>query len=117
MIAGSAILIVALWVGLWLRDTTGSAAFAVAVVGVCGLYLFVVGARSLFGADDERIQALIDSAGSLKDADFSFTIANQRNDEVGLLVDAYNGMVATLRAESLSDLGDTRRRFGARAEI
>ncbi|MEL7025566.1 MAG: ATP-binding protein [Pseudomonadota bacterium] len=99
MIAGSAILIVALWVGLWLRDTTGSAALAVAVVGVCGLYLFVVVARSLFGADDERIQALIDSADSLKDADFSFTIANQRNDEVGLLVDAYNGMVATLRAE------------------
>ncbi|MEL7311237.1 MAG: ATP-binding protein [Pseudomonadota bacterium] len=99
VIAGTAILLLGLWAGFWLTRITESTWLAVAVVGGCGVYLFWIVAQHVFGADDQRIQALIDSADSLKDADFSFTIANQRNDEIGTLVDAYNSMVATLRAE------------------
>ena len=89
--------------------TVGAAAFlyqwleapwlAGAVAILLGIALMALLVNFLFGPDRRRIRALIDSADSLSDADFSFTIADTRNDDIGTLVRAYNTMVDTLRQE------------------
>lgn len=100
MILGST-LVMALALGVlyaifrWTESWALASSIAVAV-SLLGFWLIT---RWLFAADDTRIQALIDSADSLRDADFSFTIANRRDDEIGALVKAYNSMVSTLRTE------------------
>ncbi|TDF35143.1 HAMP domain-containing protein [Alteromonadaceae bacterium M269] len=45
--------------------------------------------------------ALLDSMQSFKDSDFSVSIASDRNDELGQLVDAHNEIRETLRRERL----------------
>ncbi|MEO1582303.1 MAG: ATP-binding protein [Pseudomonadota bacterium] len=100
MILGST-LVMALTMGVVLIIVrwTDSWTLAISVSTLLSLLGFWLITRWLFAADDTRIQALIDSADSLRDADFSFTIANRRDDEIGALVNAYNSMVSTLRTE------------------
>ncbi|MEN7342198.1 MAG: ATP-binding protein [Pseudomonadota bacterium] len=66
---------------------------------IAGIALLSIVVRQLVNPLNARIGALIDSADSLRDADFSFTIADDSNDEVGELVRAYNLTVGTLREE------------------
>ena len=48
------------------------------------------------------ITALETGVASFKDKDFSITIHNERNDELGRIVDTYNDMSTTLREERMS---------------
>ena len=72
---------------------------AIAAAMIAGLALLLILVRQLLNPLNARIGALIDSADSLRDADFSFTIADNSNDEIGELVRAYNLTVGTLREE------------------
>ncbi|MFK8053629.1 MAG: PAS domain-containing sensor histidine kinase [Woeseiaceae bacterium] len=100
LIFGSFLVIIAsLAAAIGLHDATQSAAFSVSVAAIVAIVLVVSLIRYLIGPTTARIGALIDSADSLRDADFSFTIADSRDDELGDLVRAYNLMVGTLREE------------------
>lgn len=99
MLGAGAVFAGCLWMALWLSEITASRVLGVALASVAGLVLLSVGINRMLAPSRLRIRALVDSAESLRDADFSATIANDRTDDVGRLVDAYNQMVATLRDE------------------
>ncbi|MEL6869099.1 MAG: ATP-binding protein [Pseudomonadota bacterium] len=91
--------VVALFTYHALMRGTNSVTLAVVVALGAAVLITTLGVSQVFRPQSQRIRALIDSADSLRDADFSFTIAAERDDEVGELVHAYNHMVSTLREE------------------
>ncbi|MEL6951316.1 MAG: ATP-binding protein [Pseudomonadota bacterium] len=91
--------VVALAIAIALYERTSSAVLAVSVGLLVAIPAFGWAVRRALEPTRARIRALVDSADSLRDADFSFTIADHRDDEVGRLVRAYNRMVGTLRDE------------------
>ena len=100
MAAGSACAALAIAVFAALeRLTEGSVWLSAAIAGVVLLASLVPAMQLVYRPLLRRIHALIDSADSLRDADFSFTIADKTDDELGDLVRAYNEMVGTLRLE------------------
>ncbi len=64
--------------------------------------LWLIFARRLIRPVVELINALSDNVSSMKDSDFSISIANLRNDELGQLVDAHNSLGSILRQERQS---------------
>ena len=65
--------------------------------------VFVIGAvKSFFGPVIQTLQALSSGVASFKDHDYSVTIASNRDDELGQLVDVYNELAGTLREERFS---------------
>lgn len=65
--------------------------------------VFLVFLLNLFYKPVKKIiSALETGVASFKDKDFSITIHNERNDELGRIVDAYNDMSTTLREERMS---------------
>ncbi|MEO0574897.1 MAG: ATP-binding protein [Pseudomonadota bacterium] len=83
----------------WLYATTDSVALSASICLVLSTLLVSTLVSFVFRPQAQRIRALIDSADSLRDADFSFTIVEHHDDEIGELIRAYNLMVSTLRAE------------------
>jgi len=73
--------------------TGGLVAFAVLVPA--GLYA----ARLFAGPVNRLVRALRDGVASFRDGDFSVNLVDQRNDELGELVRAYNEASAVLRGE------------------
>ncbi|MEM7763764.1 MAG: ATP-binding protein [Pseudomonadota bacterium] len=96
---GFVALLVGVAVALAIVRATNVWLLAASVAVAAATLLFALVVRRLVGPTSARIAALIDSADSLRDADFSFTIADRSNDELGDLVHAYNLMVGTLRQE------------------
>ncbi|MEM1437421.1 MAG: ATP-binding protein [Pseudomonadota bacterium] len=91
--------VVALTIAIVLYARTNSVVLAVSSGLLVAIPVFGWAVRRALEPTRARIRALVDSADSLRDADFSFTIADHRDDEVGRLVRAYNRMVGTLRDE------------------
>ncbi len=91
---GAAAAIVALFI--WLLDDmrVGIAVALVLLVPIATLL-----SRRFARRIRQALQALSDGISSFKDNDFSVSIAQQRNDELGELIAAYNGLGATLRDE------------------
>lgn len=61
-----------------------------------------IGVRQIFGPAVSVIQALTDGADSLRDNDFSISIADDRSDELGELIAAHNQLGGALRDERQS---------------
>ncbi|HMB58633.1 MAG TPA: hypothetical protein VKN35_01865, partial [Xanthomonadales bacterium] len=55
--------------------------------------------RSFFSPIETTLQALSSGVTSFRDHDYSVTIANQRDDELGELVEVYNSLAKVLREE------------------
>ncbi len=100
---------VTLLVGVLVALAVAAGAFAGARTGRAGLGLlfglalglplaFVV-TRRFMAPVNRVLQALIDGTGSLTDSDFSVSLAETRNDELGALVQAYNAIGQVLRDE------------------
>ena len=58
-----------------------------------------VGVHAILGPAVKVLRALTDGADSLRDNDFSISVADQRNDELGDLVAAHNALSGALRDE------------------
>ncbi len=82
----------------WLDSAWLAMLIAAPVAVAVGLYLL-----HLFVVPFNRVvQALADGVSGLSDGDFSLSIAETRNDELGRLVAAYNEVGDVLRAERQS---------------
>jgi len=82
----------------WLDSAWLAMLIAAPVAVAVGLYLL-----HLFVVPFNRVvQALVDGVSGLSDGDFSLSIAETRNDELGRLVAAYNEVGDVLRAERQS---------------
>lgn len=98
-LATIAIVTVTLLAFHWLYTASQSIILSASVALAISALLASILISRVFRPQAQRIRALIDSADSLRDADFSFTIAERGDDEIGELIIAYNHMVSTLRAE------------------
>ena len=87
----AASVVVALYVPSW--------QFLVPAVSLLGLLAVITTVKAFFSPLDKILQALRGGVTSFKDHDYSVTIASTRDDELGLLVQAYNELAKTLRAE------------------
>jgi two-component system, NtrC family, nitrogen regulation sensor histidine kinase NtrY len=79
----------------WLESPGLAAALGVAAVFLPGLYL----ARRLASPVAALIRALSGSVSAFGDGDFSFSIRNDRSDEIGDLVNAHNELGRVLREQ------------------
>jgi two-component system, NtrC family, nitrogen regulation sensor histidine kinase NtrY len=79
----------------WFQSPGLAAAFSVAVLFLPGLYL----ARRLASPVAALIRALSGSVSAFGDGDFSFSIRNDRRDEIGDLVNAHNELGRVLREQ------------------
>ncbi len=66
------------------------------------IFIWLTLSRRIIRPAVELINALSDNVASMKDSDFSVSIANLRNDELGELVDAHNNLGTVLRQERQS---------------
>ena len=91
--------IVGVAAGASLVSATGSPWLGGLLGLALGLPLALFLARRFMAPVNRVLQALTDGVRSLLDADYSMSLARTRNDELGELVDAYNGVGEVLRAE------------------
>lgn len=66
------------------------------------IFVWLVLSRRLIRPVVDLINALSDNVASMKDSDFSISIANLRKDELGQLVEAHNSLGGILRQERQS---------------
>ncbi len=78
---------------------TGSTGLGLLFGLALALPLAVVVTRRFMTPINRVLQALADGTGSLTDSDFSISLAETRNDELGALVKAYNAIGQVLRDE------------------
>ncbi len=71
----------------------------VPAVSLLGLLAVITTVKAFFSPLANILQALCGGVTRFKDHDYSVTIVNTRDDELGLLVRAYNDLAKTLRAE------------------
>jgi len=71
----------------------------VPAVSLLGLLAVIALVKAFFTPLERVLQALRSGVTSFKDHDYSVTIVCSRDDELGQLVQAYNGLAKTLRAE------------------
>jgi nitrogen fixation/metabolism regulation signal transduction histidine kinase len=71
----------------------------VPAVSLLGLLAVIAAVKAFFAPMDRILQALRSGVTSFRDHDYSVTIVSSRDDELGQLVQAYNGLAKTLRAE------------------
>lgn len=88
---------VALAVGF--TSWTGSAWLGAVFAAALAAPLTVWGISRLMKPVNQVLRALADGVSSLKDGDFSMSLANRRGDELGELVEAYNAIGKALRSE------------------
>lgn len=69
------------------------------VVVLITLVLLIIVVKAFFAPLTETLLALRSGVASFKDHDYSVTIANRRDDELGELVNVYNDLAHALRAE------------------
>jgi two-component system, NtrC family, nitrogen regulation sensor histidine kinase NtrY len=91
-LAVGATLIVAL-----LADYLGEVRIAIAVALAILIPTAVLLSRRYARSMRHTLSAITDGITSLKDSDFSISIAQQHDDELGQLIRAYNGLGSTLR--------------------
>jgi len=71
----------------------------VPAMSLLGLLAAITVVKTFFSPLEKVLQALRSGVTSFKDHDYSVTIVNSRDDELGRLVQAYNDLAKTLRAE------------------
>ncbi len=69
------------------------------VVMLVAMLAVIAVVKTFFAPINETLQALRSGVASFKDHDYSVTIASKRDDELGQLVEVYNELARTLRAE------------------
>jgi nitrogen fixation/metabolism regulation signal transduction histidine kinase len=72
------------------------------VVILIAMVSVISAVKSFFSPVNRTLQALSGGVASFKDHDYSVTIANNREDELGQLVEVYNELATTLREERFS---------------
>jgi nitrogen fixation/metabolism regulation signal transduction histidine kinase len=97
-VAGACVL-VAVALGAVLSSLLGSAWLGGLFALALALPLALWSVHRLMKPANAVLRGLVDGVASLKDGDFSMSLARDRNDELGELVQAYNGIGAALRAE------------------
>ena len=70
-------------------------------MSLLGLLAVISSGKSVFFPMEKVLQALRSGITSFKDHDYSTTIVSTREDELGLLVQAYNELAKTLRARAV----------------
>ncbi len=94
-----ALVAVAVAAGAIAGSRTGSTGLGLLFGLALALPLAVVVTRRFMAPVNRVLQALVDGTGSLTDSDFSVSLAETRNDELGALVKAYNAIGQVLRDE------------------
>lgn len=87
----------------WLNDGISPQNVMLLVLAVLlSLLLLLFLLSHFYKPIQQLVTALETGVASFKDKDFSITVHNQHNDELGRIVDAYNDMSTTLREERMS---------------
>ncbi len=104
VLLGLLTLLLAGCVGAWIYSLGYAQAprLALSLGLLVAIIIWLVISRRLIRPVVDLINALSDNVASMKDSDFSVSIANLRNDELGDLVEAHNTLGATLRQERQS---------------
>ena len=85
--------------GVAIQYLTGSVSLSLILTLAIGIPLGVWATRAFMAPVNRLLQALIGGISSLRDKDFSISIAATRRDELGDLVRSYNKLGASLRDE------------------
>ena len=85
--------------GVAIQYLTGSVSLSLILTLAIGIPLGVWATRAFMAPVNRLLQALIGGVSSLRDKDFSISIAATRRDELGDLVRSYNKLGAVLRDE------------------
>ncbi len=95
-----AIVGVGAFIGLqeWLESVVVAAVVAIGIVVIVGVY----GARAFMRPIVDTVAAIGDGIASMKDRDFSLSIAPSKHAELNGLVESYNGLGQLLRDERQS---------------
>ncbi len=95
----ASLVFVVIVIGGGLRYLTGSTLLSVILTTAIGIPLSIWAIHTYMAPVNRLLQALIGGVSSLRDNDFSISIAETRGDELGDLVLMYNELGSILRAE------------------
>ena len=98
----SAILAVTVALSVFLTIYFEEWQLVIPLVLLISLLAVITTVKSFFSPVNKTLQALSGGVASFKDHDYSVTIASNRDDELGQLVEVYNELAGTLRDERFS---------------
>ncbi len=95
----AALVVASALTGVWLAHEIGDTVVAMLVTCLLILPVTLLVIRRFMKPVSRHLQALVDGVSSLRDGDFSVSLAVRRRDELGELVGVYNAVGEILRAE------------------